>query len=194
MARRMPTRATLAIAACAAVAALAGCGLTGPPRTTTSATTTTEADKLATAQAKHEYPSPPPPPETTAGGAPTPEQAIRDFASLYINWTAETVADHMRVLAAATIGQARSAMALAATQTGRDYELQRGGIANSGTVEAVAPLRGHRDQYVVVTRETTTATNTNAYEGLGAAWHVTLATAVEVGAGQWTLSGWQPEN
>ena len=34
-------------------------------------------------------------------------------------------------------------MALAAAQTAGDYELQRGGIANSGTVEAVAPLAGH---------------------------------------------------
>ncbi len=58
-----------------------------------------------------------------------------------------------------------------------DYELKRGGIANSGTVEAVAPLPGRRDQYVVVTRELTTATATRAYQGLRPAWHVALASA-----------------
>ena len=64
----------------------------------------------------------------------------------------------------------------------QDYELQRGGIANSGTVEAVAPLPGRRDQYVVVTRERTTATDTTAYQGLRPAWHVALATVVRAHA------------
>jgi hypothetical protein len=100
----------------------------------------------------------------------------------------------MHALAAAGIGQARAAMELAAAGVARDYELQRGGIANSGTVEAVAPLSGSQDQYVVVTRELTTATNTTAYQGLMPAWHLTLATVTEVGAGQWVMSGWQPES
>ena len=76
-------------------------------------------------------------------------------------------------LASASIGQARSAMQLAAAQTAGDYELRRGGIANSGTVEAVAPLPASRNQYVVVTRESTTATADAAYQGLRPAWHVT---------------------
>ena len=33
-------------------------------------------------------------------------------------------------------------MQLAAAQTANDYELRRGGIANGGSVEAVAPLAG----------------------------------------------------
>ena len=100
----------------------------------------------------------------------------------------------MRALAAQSVGQARSAMQLAAAGTAGDYELQRGGVANQGTVEAVAPLAGRRDQYVVVTLEATTATNTTAYEGLLPAWHVTLATVAEQAPGQWVLSGWQPES
>ena len=67
-------------------------------------------------------------------------------------------------------------MALAAGQVGRDSSLKLGGIANSGTVEAIAPVAGERNVYAVVTREQTTATNTNAYQGLRPAWHVTLAT------------------
>ncbi len=112
----------------------------------------------------------------------------------YINWNARTVAGTMRILAADSIGQARAAMTLAAAETADDYELRRGGIANSGVVEAVAPLSGHPDQYVVVTRESTTATNTTAYQGLRPAWHVALATAQELPGGRWVLSDWQPES
>ena len=120
--------------------------------------------------------------------------AIRAFATAYINWTAQTVAADMRRLAASTVGQARSAMTLAAAGTTGDYELQRGGISNRGTVEAVAPLLGRRSQYVVVTLESTSATNTTAYQGLRPAWHVALATVTEQRAGRWVLSAWQPES
>jgi hypothetical protein len=116
------------------------------------------------------------------------------FSDVYINWTAATVATHLRLLAEASVGQARSAMALAAGQTGRDADLQRGGIANSGTVEAIAPVTGRHNVYAVVTLERTTATNNAAYRGLAPTWHVTLASVVRVERGLWTLSGWQPEN
>lgn len=153
-----------------------------------------EAAKLAQAQATHEYPSPAPPAQSAAGAAPTPFQAVREFAGAYINWNAQSVAGDMRALAAQSIGQARSAMQLAAAQTAGDYELQSGGIANSGTVEAIAPLLGHADQYVVVTREATTATDTTAYAGLLPAWHLAIATVARLPSGGWALSGWQPEN
>ncbi len=100
----------------------------------------------------------------------------------------------MRSLAARSVGQARAAMTLAAAETAGDYELQQGGIANSGTVEAVAPLSGQPGEYVVITRESTTASNTTAYQGLKAAWHVALATARRMPGGGWALSYWQPEN
>ena len=156
--------------------------------------TTNATSKLAQAQATHEYPSPAPPRQTAAGGAPTVIAAVRSFATAYINWNAGTVAIDMRALAARSVGQARSAMQLAAAQTAGDYELRQGGIANSGTVEAVAPLTGVADRYVVVTREATTASNTNAYQGLQPAWHVTVATVVALESGVWVVSGWQPES
>jgi hypothetical protein len=149
---------------------------------------------VAQADASHEYPSKPPPPESASDAAPTAIQAIRAFVTAYINWEAPTVADTMRMLAADSIGQARAAMTLAAAETADDYELRRGGIANSGVVEAVAPLEGHRDQFVVVTRESTTATNTTAYQGLRPAWHVAVATVQQLPGGRWVLSDWQPES
>jgi len=131
---------------------------------------------LARAQATHEYPSPPAR-QSAGGGTTTPARAVAEYASAYINWTAATVSSDMGELAARSVGQARSAAALAAAQTANDYELQRGGIANSGEVEAIAPISGKPGQYVVVTRELTTATNTTAYQGLAPAWHVALALA-----------------
>ena len=89
----------------------------------------------------------------------------------------------MRALAARSVGQARAAMTLAAAQTAGDYELRAGGIANSGTVEAVAPLSGHAGEYVVVTQESTSATNTTAYQGLRPAWHLALATVSQLPGG-----------
>ncbi len=150
--------------------------------------------KLATAQTTHEYPSPAPPPQRALGGSPSAPVAIRAFAQAYINWTASTVAGDMRALAARSIGQARSAMQLAAATTASDYELQQGGIANSGTVEAVSPLPSAGNQFVVVTRESTTAKNTTAYQGLRPAWHVALATVARLAGGVWVVSGWQPES
>jgi hypothetical protein len=175
------------------VLACAGCGAARhhpPPATTRSVL----ARALAQAQATHEYPSPPPKPQTARPGSTTPVQAIHNFVNAYINWNAQTVAADMRALAISSIGQARSAMELAAAGTAGDYELQRGGIANHGTVEAVAPLPGRHDQWVVVTLEATTATATTAYQGLEPAWHVALATVTEQAPGQWVLSGWQPES
>ncbi len=154
----------------------------------------TPPSPLARAQATHEYPSPTPSPQTATGAAASPVSAIRAFATAYINWDAQSVSAHMRALAGRSIGQARAAMTLAAAGTGGDYELQRGGIANHGTVEAVAPLPGQQNEYVVVTLESTTATNTTAYQGLRPAWHVALATVTQQRAGDWVLSAWQPEN
>jgi hypothetical protein len=142
----------------------------------------------------HEYPSPPAARERAGGAAGSPSAAVSAFAHAYINWTAGSVSADMHTLAARSIGQARAAMALAAAQTAHDYELQRDGIGNSGSVEAVAPLKRHPAQFVVVTRESTTATATTAYQGLQPAWHVALATVSEIAPGSWVVSAWEPQS
>jgi hypothetical protein len=169
-----------------AAAALSGCAPLAihPPR----------PSPAAQAAATHEYPSPPPPRQSVAAAASTATAAIDAFAHTYINWTAATIVAQLQALAADSVGQARSAMQLAATQTAADYELQRGGVQNSGTVIAVAPVTGQSDQYVVVTREQTSASSTTAYQGLSPAWHLTLATVSRLGPGEWVVSGWQPES
>jgi hypothetical protein len=85
-------------------------------------------------------------------------------------------------------------MQLAAAQTAADTQIQQGGVANHGTVEAVAPAPGRVDEFIVVTLEHTTASATGAYRGLVPAWHVALATVAQVAPGRWAVSGWQPES
>jgi hypothetical protein len=188
-----------AIRGCALIGMLVmgatGCGLGQPsgPRSTARAPSP-EASAVSVAQTTHERPSPPPGPQTASGAAGTPAAAIRAFTSAYINWTADDVTQHMRWLAAGSVGQARSAMQLAAAQTAGDYELRQGGISNGGTIEAIAPQSGRKDRYVVVTLERTSATVSTAYQGLRPAWHLALATVVELSPGRWVLSGWQPES
>jgi hypothetical protein len=173
------------IATCGSLSACAALGRAPAP--------TPQSSPVARAQSTHELPPPRPRQTVARPGATTPEQAVRRFASAYINWTADTVGPDMTKLASASIGQARSALQLAAAQTAGDYELKRGGIANSGTVEAVAPLPASQNQYVVVTRESTTATADSSYQGLRPAWHVEIATVDRLATG-WVLSGWQPQS
>ena len=222
--RRLAT--PLALAGLVLVAAvLAGCGLlggsTGGGSTSTAgttasriagsqsgggATTTTTTGsgpsastraKVAQADRTGEYPAA----GTTQrvlGGWRTPDGAVRAFATTYINWTATTVAARLTALAEVSVGQARSIVSLGASQTAQDYELRHGGIANSGTVEAITPQPGAAGRYIVVTRERTTSTNSAAYRGLAPAWHVTLASVTTVDGRNlgrlWVLSGWQPES
>jgi hypothetical protein len=151
---------------------------------------------VARADATHEYPAPAPPAQR-APGAPGPAQAVAAFARLYINWNAGDVAATMARLARLSIGQARSEMTLAAAETRADTTLSQAEISNRGSVEAVAPVAGRRNGYVVVTREATTSAVSSAYQGLAPAWHLTLATVTEEGTParrRWVVSGWQPEN
>jgi hypothetical protein len=180
-------------------AVASGCAslATAPPQPSTSggpsATGAPTSSAVARAQATHEYPGPAPPRQSAPGSA-SAALAVAAFATAYTNWNARTVAADMAALARRSVGQARSEMELAAAQTGSDYELQRGGIANRGTVEAVSRLSGPGNRYVVVTRERTSATATDAYQGLQPAWHVAVATVARIGPGRWAVSGWQPES
>jgi hypothetical protein len=169
--------------------AVAGCGAS-----TTRSAPRPARSRVVEAQRTHEYPSPPSPRQRVLRASRSPAAAVVAFAGAYINWDAGSVSADMTALAARSIGQARAAAQLAAAETADDYELKRGGIANTGTVEAVAPLPARRGQYVVVTRELTTATSTTAYQGLQPAWHVAIATVTEVAQGWWAVSGWQPQS
>ncbi len=182
----------------AAAIALGGCSALSVGARTGSSTTSTPvganpaAARVAQADRTHEYPGPAA--RQAAAGFADPAAAVRTFATAYINWTSRTIAQRMRALATISVGQARAAVALVASQSAQDYELRRGGVANSGTVRAVAPVRGSGHEYAVVTLERTTATNTSAYDGLRPAWHLALAVVARVRGGGWAVSSWQPES
>jgi hypothetical protein len=114
------------------------------------------------------------------------------FATQYINWNSRTVVTDLRTLATESVGQAHSAMELAAGETARDYELQRSGVANSGKVEAVAPLTSSGSRWVIVTLERTTAAHNSSYQGLAPAWHVIVCAVIRLAPGHWKVSIWQP--
>lgn len=190
-------RRQLAALACGVllVAGLGGCAGFAIP---TAAHTRTRT--AATALAATPAPAATPIPAATRSQprAPLPPTAvIRQFAEAYINWTAADVSTRMAQLARDSVGQARSEMALAAAEVRGDSTLRQVGMSNSGTVEAVAPVSGREDQYVVITQESTTAADTDAYQGLAPAWHLALASVTlhaEGGRSRWVVSRWQPES
>ena len=121
--------------------------------------------------------------------------AIAAFATGYINWTAADGRPRgMRALAQLSVGQARSAMALAAAQTAQDYELSAAGSPTRARSRRSPRCSGARRQYVVVTREQTTATNTTAYQGLARPGTSRWPPSRGSTTGGWAVSGWQPEN
>ncbi len=123
--------------------------------------------------------------------ASTPEQAITQFAALYINWTYQTLPTHERALAAIAVGDARLAERQAAAAAQRDRTLQHGHIYNRGSVIAVSRVIGASPgQYAVITREQTGGNQ--EYAGLQAAFHITLATVAPV-TGGWAVEQWQPQ-
>ncbi len=179
----------------------AGCGIAVPSSTGGGASSTDGVPPHSPSVQS------PPEPTATAGqnsvpashqpnpyDSPQAAEALVAFATEYINWNSHNVAADMRLLASESIGQAHAEMELVAGETARDYELHRGGIANSGQVEGVAPCSGPGGRWVIVTRERTTATASTAYQGLEPAWHVIVGKAVELRPGRWAISLWQPES
>jgi hypothetical protein len=187
-----------ALAALAAIVTVAGCGITDPY---THANTTRNpqpaapaASGSAAAQNPGEPPAPPPPrTQSQAPSAPTatPEQAIWQFALLYVNWTWRTLTPHLRQLAALSVGAARLAEQQAAAAEGHDGEIAATHVYNRGQIMSIAPSQTQSGEWVIVTRE---QTGGNAqYDGLQASWHVTLAQLVHVPGG-YAISQWLPQS
>ena len=172
----------------------AGCGIAVPTSTSAGTTTSAEPPIQQPAPANRSVPARAASRQPDPYNSPLAAEALVAFANEYINWNANNVAADMRLMASQSIGQAHAEMELAAGQTAQDYELHRGGIANSGQVMGVAPCSGPGGRWVIVTRERTTSTASNTYQGLPPAWHVIVGKAVELRPGRWAISLWQPES
>lgn len=198
----MPLRhITTALLAAGTAIALFGCGLTDPYGTrpssasttpTTSTSTTTTGDPArerggtipARVRAAQDAPA-------VGAGQPTPRAALEQFARVYVNWTAATVAANQRELAAISVGQARAqALQAAATYT-RDQTLRQSGVTNTGVLVALTQSLTTPGRWVLVTSEQTTGNGD--YTGLPPTLHVTYAQITHVLSG-WIVSAWAPQN
>lgn len=135
-------------------------------------------------------------PAPAAGTTPMDAQgsaraAIARYARIYANWSWRTVAANQRRLAAMSVGQARVTDLQAAAQAAGDSTLRQGQISNSGSVVSIAPDQAQAGTWVLVTRERTSGSG--EYEGLPAAYHVTLARAQQIQQG-WAVSEWAPQS
>lgn len=134
----------------------------------------------------------PAPDRDVADGAPTPEAALRRYAEVSINWTAETLPARQRQLARLSIEGARQTALLAAERVERDETLRLSDVSSSGTVVSIAPGAGAaRGSWVVVTREQTSGDET--FRGLPPTFHVTLAELEQLAVG-WVVSSWAPQS
>jgi hypothetical protein len=176
---------------------LAGCGVTDPYAVKNPAPTTVSTAAPATTSSPGspgERLSPPPP--TIASQHPadvqtTPMLALRQFADLYINWTYRTLQRDQQTLAAIAVGPARLAEQQAAAASAADTTITRGQIYNTGQLISAAPSLTTPGEWVLVSHETTGGNPT--YDGLQAAYHVTLATVAAVPGG-YAITQWQPQD
>jgi len=183
-----PMNRLLAVCLALAAVALAGCTNPDPPSAVQSTTASVSP------QNQGEPPAPPPPSaaaQTPAGVQPTPARALDVFAGLYVNWNYRTLTASQRKLAAMSVGPARLAEQQAAATSQADTTITRGRIWNSGQIVSAAGDLAHPGMWVIVTREQTGGNS--QYEGLPAAYHVTLAQLARVPGG-YAVSQWLPQS
>jgi hypothetical protein len=168
--------------------ALAGC-IKNPdatPTPTTSSTPTTPGNAGE--------PAAPKPPAATAQHPTnlqtTPNGALAAFARLYVNWSYRTLTASQQTLAAMAVGPARLAEQQAAAASAADSTIARGHVWNHGQIVSIAADQTHPEQWVIVTREQTGGSND--YQGLPAAYHVTLAQLAHLPHG-YAVNQWQPQ-
>ena len=184
------SRHRLATTIVSLAAACAAGGCTNP-----DAETGTPAGARAPAVANAGEPRAPAPPsparQAPAEVQPTAQGALGAFAQRYINWSYQTLAFTQRTLAAISLASARLAEQQAAAASGGDPTIREGHIHNSGQVVSVARDLARRGLWIVVTLEQTGGDS--SYQGLPAAYHVTLARVTPV-AGGFAVSEWLPQS
>lgn len=194
--------ASLVMLVTLAVGGLAGCGLSDPyaakQPVATSSSSTTETATVSNADPAPERGGTIPAHVRSAQGRvatgaaqPTPQAALRRYARLYVNWTADSVATVQRELASRSSGQARAQALQAAASYGRDQTLLQSGVANSGRLVALSPSLTTSGQWVLVTSEQ--ITGSGDYSGLPATLHVIYAQTTRTAKG-WIVSQWSPQN
>ena len=177
------------IPVCLLLAAVALGGCTNP-----DAPSTVKSTEASSPQSPGEPAAPPPRSPSAQGPAdvqPTPTKALEAFAELYVNWTYRTLSADQRTLAAISVGAARLSERQAAASSRDDTTIAAGRIWNSGQMVSIARDLTSADSWVIVTHEQTGG-NTQ-YEGLPAAYHVTIAQLANVPGG-YAVKEWLPQS
>jgi hypothetical protein len=140
-------------------------------------------------------PNAPPPPAASSYAAAnvknTRTEALSTFAALYVNWSYRNLTREQRTLATISVGAARIAELQAAATSAADATLRAARIANRGTVVSIAQDQSQGGSWVIVTHEQTSGAGD--YEGLPAAYHVTVARLASVPGG-YAVSEWLPQS
>jgi hypothetical protein len=129
--------------------------------------------------------------QAPAGVQPTPAKALAAFSQLYTNWTYRTLSSNQQTLAGMSVNPARLVEQQAAASSEADTTITRGHIYNTGQVVSIAPDLARPNMWVIVTREQTGGDT--QYEGLPAAYHVTLAQLARVPGG-YAIELWLPQS
>jgi hypothetical protein len=177
-----------AITTALATLALAGCS---NPDTAPSPVGQTRSVLPGTAGEPDAPPAPSAAAQAPVDVAPNPAGAIRAFAERYMNWSYRTLSAQQRTLAAEAVGPARLAEQQAAATTQSDSTITRGHIHNSGVLTSVSPDLAKPGSWVITTREETSGDP--EYQGVPAAYHVTLAQLAPVPGG-YAVKQWLPQS
>ena len=167
--------------------ALTGC-------TNPDAPSTVGSTESSSPQSPGEPAAPPPPSpgaQAPADVQPTPAKALQAFAQLYVNWSYRTLSADQRTLAEISVGAARLSERQAATSSRNDTTIAAGHIWNRGQLISIARDLTRAGAWVIVTHEQTGG-NTQ-YEGLPAAYHVTIAELASVHGG-YAVAEWLPQS
>lgn len=187
--RHHALRTILVLVVLFTVVALSGCTNPDAP-----AITSVEPASTSSPQNLGEPPAPPPPSSQAQAPAdvqPTPVKALEAFTQLYVNWTYRTLTSNQKQLAAMSVGPARLAERQAAASSQADTTITRGHIYNTGQIISVAPDLSQPGTWVIVTREQTGGNS--EYQGLQAAYHVTLAKLAHLLHG-YAIESWLPQS
>jgi hypothetical protein len=175
---------------CVLCASMALTGCTNPDANSPPPTSA----RPASPQNAGEPPAPAPPSadaQAPAGVQSTPTLALTAFAHLYTNWTYKTLSANQRTLAAMSVGAARLAERQAAASSQGDTTIAQGHIYNQGQIVSIAPNLARANSWVIVTRERTGGAT--QYDGLAAAYHVTIAKLAIVNTG-YAVEQWLPQD
>lgn len=176
------------ITALAAVLAVGAAGCTNPDAPLAKESVTGQPQNAG-------EPAAPPRPTATSQAPselqPTAPDALQAFARLYINWSYRNLTATQRTLANISVGAARLAEQQAAAASAADSTIQRAHVENSGAVISIARDQAQPRLWVIVTREQTSGTS--QYEGLPAAYQVTLAHLQQLPGG-WAVDEWLPQS